>query len=290
MLLLPVALMLTIVGALAYAMTRDGSISAAAVDAQYDTEVARYLAEAGVNLAKWQNEQRGCNSEASFGTIADLPGGSVKLNNIDDIKHGLRVDVTSKTTAGASVRLTRDVLVHDIINLPPGVTLGGLTGNDTTIIKDSPLTGPQLSALPYLELSDGKSHGLIRFAPGLPENPMVIRAELKLHAFRSNSTQPRKLIVHRLMRNDWSAGNATWTKPWVNAGGDYIGLPITSAPVTTGLTILRIEGLVDAWANERIPNYGLLLKPDGMLGDQFHSFDSNTYAPQLVVRYAPRCG
>jgi type II secretory pathway component PulK len=55
--LLPMTLALALVAVVAYGMTRDGAMNVSAVDAQFDTERARYLAEAGVNLVKWRNQQ-----------------------------------------------------------------------------------------------------------------------------------------------------------------------------------------------------------------------------------------
>ena len=52
--LLPVTLVLAIVGTLAYVMTRDGTMNVSTIDAQYETDRMRYLAEAGVNLLKFR--------------------------------------------------------------------------------------------------------------------------------------------------------------------------------------------------------------------------------------------
>jgi hypothetical protein len=285
-LLLPVALTLAIVGALAYTMTREGSMDVSAVDARYDTEVARYLAEAGLNLAKWQNAMRGCGNDDGFGTVT-LPGGQIVSDDVDSKNGGsnLSVSLTATTNRGA-VHSFDDVVVP-MVDLADVGEVTVSSGSDTTIRDGS----TNLSGADYLETSDGKSHGVISFSlPSQVRNAAVISAILKLTQVDTKSTQPvRSLAVHRVTR-DWSAGSATWTAPWSSPGGDYAPNPAATVDIAGNAQYSwRIDALVQDWTNKTSSNYGVLLKPSGLLDARFGSFERSGSKPQLTVRYFPRC-
>ena len=297
MLLLPVALMLAVVGTLTYTMTREGSMSLASVNADYETEAARYLAEGGARLAIWQNERIGCSSEIAFGKL-DLPGiGSITSGTIKrEGSNTMNISVSATTPARPSnpppaefVITGRKVMVHKRADLTT-ITLNGAGGNDTSIKLG---VSNSLASAKELELSDGKAHALIRFSmPGDTDNAVILSAQLKLVQLYTDSTQPGSLAVHRVMR-DWGAGTS-WDSPWSTPGGDYA--PSATASVAVGPELkeygLPIEGLVQSWANKTIDDkQGVLLKPSGMLNARFHSLDAATTSnkPKLVVRYYPRC-
>ncbi len=69
------------------------------MDAEYDIEVARYLAESGVHLAKWQNENASAAaSEIGFGKL-DLPGiGSLVAGTIEREGQGRSLHVSVSAT------------------------------------------------------------------------------------------------------------------------------------------------------------------------------------------------
>lgn len=293
MLLLPVALTLAVVGALAYTMTREGSMSLSSVDADYDTETARYLAEAGLNLVKWQNQKRGCGSEVGFGSFA-FPEGAGKIGEIStgEIKRKsggiLEVSLTATTNRQAVHNLSAfRTTVYDRGDLKTA-TLNGPGGNDTSITRDTTVS---LASRDWLELTDGRSHAVIKFTlPSELNNGSVVSAELKLTQQTSNSSQnPRSLAVHRLTR-DWGPG-ATWSSPWSTPGGDYDPVAAASVNIAGDSEYTwRIDDLVQGWANGTVDNQGVLLKPNGLLDARFYSLDAgNSYEPKLVVRYYKRC-
>lgn len=290
--LLPVTLVLAIVGTLAYAMTRDGAMNVSAVDAQYETDRARYLAEAGVNLVKWRNEQAGCGSALGFTSpVTALDGGTITASGISYKKPGLGMTVTASTARGTVNTVVIDekqpVALHDIAKKVE-VTLSAQNSSDTFIRKDpSNILG---SGAAYLETTDGNAHGLIKFgASGVPADIMIVEATLRLYLASVQSTQPGSLGIHRLLR-DWSLLMG-WTSGWTNAGGDFA--PQASATMTNllapGWYTTRIDTLVQTWITRPAVYYGLLMKPTGLVTARFSSFEATANQPQLFLRYYPLC-
>jgi len=302
-LLLPVALTLALVGTLAYTMTREGSMAVSSVDADYDTEMARYLAEGGAHLVKWQNERSSCSSETAFGTF-EMPGEIGSSKSIGKIttgtvkregKNTLNITVGAATPdrpgmPGAEYKISeRKVWVHNR-NDPTAVTLNGASGNDTTITRD--IVTSQSSDKEVV-LSDDKSYVVLKFdLPGDMDSATILSAQLKLVQSNTDATQPGFLTVHRVTR-DWTSG-ATWTAPWTTPGGDYVAEATARMAVAPTLKeyVVPIESLVQSWANKTtIDKHGVLLKPGGLLNARFHSLDADLTSnkPKLVVRYLPRC-
>jgi len=290
-LLLPVALTLAVIGTLAYAMTREGSMNVSAVDAQYDIEVARYLAASGLQVAKWRASLDDCDDdEANFGTLK-LPGGSVKVSSVALKKGILTVGLTATTDRnGAVVSLSQAMQLIDLDN-PKAATIMGPGDADTTIVRNG--TG-NLANADTLTATEGTAHPLIVFKlPPDLDRGSVIQADLKLTKKSGNASQPGRLLaVHRITR-EWGK-NATWTTPWTNPGGDYVETPAASVVIDpgngayNGVYPLRIDTLAQGWANSPPTNYGVLLKPTAMSNVPFISFDGAN-KPELTVRYYKRC-
>ncbi len=285
-LLLPVALTLGVIGALAYTQTREGSMQVSGVNAEYDAEVARYLTESGLHLARWQNAKAGCTKEVSFGTV-DLPGGRVVATKIDRRAKGeLRITLNATASRG-TVRSLTDLRtnVYDITDVRE---VTALVGADTTIVNGSTANFEKSDTL---ELSDDKSRALLKFAPlpGELDNASVLNAQLTFMLYDLNAAQAtRTLTAHRLTR-DWNAGTS-----WTDIGAAWSPADVASVAIADGIPkayTLDIAGLVDAWSSKTIPNQGVLLKSNGLLNARFYSLDTATVGnrPKLVVRYHPRC-
>jgi Tfp pilus assembly protein PilX len=317
-LLLPVALTLVVVGALAYAMTRDAGMSVARVDAAYDTEVARYLAEAALNLARSKNNTSCASGAASFPatklyryslassdigtTTADQVGTmtansmSVVGNNSNSDKGNLIADVSSSTmtSPAASLRIVRTVFRYNLSNLKTATITGG--GGASTFIYTGANPVPQGSAS-YLELTDNgpgdQSYGLVRFSLStIAKNALVKDATLRLKRNEGESTAlpNRKLDLYRLT-SAWDPASATWSVPWVKPGGDYPATSVASSPINdNGSYTWHLDGLVAGWVDGTMPNNGVLLKPTGLIDSRFSAFtNSDGNGPQLTVNYYERC-
>ena len=317
-LLLPVTLTLVIVGALAYAMTRDAGAAIGNVEADYDTEAARYLAEAALNLTRWRNNQQQCGAVARFqptplyrynlanGRVGTAPAdlvGTMSLNDVvivknnsDNLKNGIAVDVSSATTTlpAAAHRIVRTVPRYDLGSKKDAVIRGNNGAN--TFIYAGPNATPQ-GSMAYMELTDDgpsrQSYGLLHFGMGpIPKNALVREATLKLKRFDGEwfPLLGRKVDIHRVT-TAWDYRTATWSFPWSKAGGDYAAEPVASAMITISAPYYwRIEALVAGWVDGTMPNHGLLLKPTNLDKSRFSAFASGTSdGPELTVTYHERC-
>ena len=298
-LLLPVALTLAVIGTLAYTMTREGSMNVSAIDAQYDTEVARYLAASGIQYAKWRMSKAGCDKNAAdFGTLTLNNGstvlGTVAVSTTSWKKPVLTITLSATTSRptgnGAVNTLTRDEQVVDFGDLKQA-TIIGPGDADTTIVLNGVTN---LANADTLTATEGSAHPLIVFKlPGDLDRASIIQADLKVTKKSGNANQPgRVLAVHRITR-DWKK-DATWTSPWTAPGGDYVTTPAASVVIDpgngafNGAYVWRIDSLAQAWANDPSQNFGVLLKPTALANVPFISFDGST-KPELVVRYYRRC-
>lgn len=320
-LLLPVTLTLVVVGALAYAMTREAGMNVASVEAAYDTEQARYLAEAALHLARWRNHQQDCGALARFqptplyryslatGNVGTTPSdlvGTMTLNDIkeitnnaNDLKGSITVDVSSATTAdpAGSQRIVRTVPRYELDDQKQIILRGG--GGASTFIRTGPNATPQ-GSMAYMELTDdgpnNQWYGLVRFdLSPLQKNALVKEATLKLRRFHGEISPlfGRSVDLYRIT-TPWDPRTATWSFPWSKAGGDYADDAVASTPIFTTFSAVnyywRIDTLVAGWVNGTLANNGVLLKPVKLQESRFNAFPSGSSdGPELTVTYYERC-
>lgn len=295
-LLLPVALTLAIVAALAYTMTSDGSMNVSAVDDQYEIEVARYVAASGIQIAKWRMAKNNCDvNQAKFGTL-NVPDGTVTVSSAVKSPGLLKVAVNASTGRNAVQAVSSTWPVYEFDIPAKAATMIGKGDDDTTLVRTG--TGPDKATL---EATDGDAHPLVSFnlPPELADKGSLIQATLKITKQSGNSTQAnRALGVHRLTR-DWKTPESSWTYAqknvlWTTPGGDYDPAPVASIVIDPGGSAFngaytaRIDSLVQGWADGSYPNYGILLKPTRLVNALFVSFDGGN-KPELTVRYFKRC-
>lgn len=288
--LLPVVLALAVVGALAFSMTRAGGMGAAAVDADYEIARVRYLAEAGVTLARWQNEQEGCGSTKRHTAPVLFPGGQVTIDRVGKADRGVSVDVTASLdpvaagAAPATLALSREVQMRSVkeAEFDDDEEIGD------TYIGSAGATGVDKEQT--LVVADGKSHALIRFK-AIPElkDSIVARAELRLELDSSPKLLGASgtLSVHPIER-EWPPKDVSWTAPWTAPGGDA-GPAAGSVQLrsSTGEFAIRIDALVQDWA-AGVPEFGMMLRSQGVTEAKIDSFESGD-SPALFVRYYTLC-
>ena len=288
--LLAVSLLLVVLGALAFMVARQSAMAANAVNAQYDTEAARYLAEAGLNVAKWRDQQTTCTKNATLVKPSRIDASGTYMAVI--IKGGKTVDIDAigATDAGAKVSISRlNVVTHT--NVSSQLVIANDKQTDTFISRDaqSAQGGQQ-----YLELTQGRASALMQFTlPPELDQAIITKADLTMTQYQSNSVLPAQVVsAHRLTRT-WNAGSATWVSPWSSSGGDYT--PGNAAANTVTINGNKaytwdITALVDGWANNAFSNYGLLLLADGPLQQAlFYSFESPVNKPTLRITYYQKC-
>jgi len=289
LLLLPVAIALAVMGALAYSMTRGGAADAGAVDAQYDVEATRYLAEAGLRLAKWQNEKKGCKSELRF-TNVRLPGvaGAMSVSTLEVDKEKFKATVTATSDRGTVSSLSGDKMMFFDRSDEDDTTL---KPKDTYISSISPNESYNNSG--SLAATDGKAHILVSMPLGeIPNDARATKATLWMFLSSSNSVQTvRGLAAHAVTRG-WSDGSATWNSPWnTSPGGSYDPRPETFTPIAGAGEWYKWElgPLVRRWESGAQNNFGVLLKPTGLNGAIFNSVDAGIRKLYVDVSYHLRC-
>lgn len=295
MLLLPVALALAIVGIAAYAATREGGMSVSAVNARYEYEAARYLAEAGVNLAVWQNAKRNC--QAPVFDPVQMGGGSIGMDGaITKAGSGTLAFAVLASYGGATYRIDRRSSIqmpfYDL-NKKSTANISAKAGDDTFIKQSSNV---DQHAQKYIEMSDVpffNSNGLIMFADLGPidkAGTRVVQANLELSlTSMAVATLPRYVSAHRVLRN-WN-DTATWTSPWSTPGGDYLATPAAVTPIADINTryVFPLLNLTRDWINNPSQNFGVMLKPTGMIAARFESNEGSGARPLLVATYYPPC-
>ena len=110
----------------------------------------------------------------------------------------------------------------------------------------------------------GNSRGVIRFdLSDIPANATITSARLYLYEMSAKSNLV--VYVYRITGN-WTENTVTWDFPWTSNGGDF------DSSVAYALFIpgqqdcsitLELTGLVQDWADEIYPNYGILLNAVG---------------------------
>jgi len=256
-LLLAVALLLAVMAALAFGMSRAAGMDAQAVSADYERRKLGYLAEGAVAAAKWYNQAR-CGSQNL--PALSLAGATLSATVAKSSPKTIDISAAA-TTADATSRLARaGVAVFDFAN-PENKDLGG--GFVDTYID--PGLGVQSNA-DSLVLTSSQSNVLLSWdTKDVPKDSTILSARLTLTQSAGGSS-PRTVDVHQVT-TDWDA-NATWYRArglltfWSNPGGDYNATPAASAVVpTTGSASWDLTALVSDWYNNDKPsNQGMLLR------------------------------
>lgn len=287
--LVPVALALAVTGALAWAMVRESSMDVASVRLAYEAQVARYLAEAGLNLVRWQNEQSSCSSTLAFGSVS-LPGGTVTTNSVQNVSGGLAIDVSAATPGGGSARLVRAAMPVYDSHQRKSLTLHGKTSVDDSWLVQGQSTA--LGAKNSFQLTDGAERGVVQFNLTSIGDALIVNAQMQLAQEAPSKTLSSTMLVYvNRATTSWNESNATWDFPWLNLGGDFIDPPDAVMPVDkkNAYYSTRIDALADAWIRQTVPNDGVLLTSLGLDQAKFGQSEDDGHSPKLVAAYYPRC-
>ncbi|GAC1412881.1 MAG: hypothetical protein NVSMB6_14770 [Burkholderiaceae bacterium] len=313
-LMITVALMLAVLGALAFVMTREGGTVASRGDLTRDGAVAAYLARAGFVQQQWSADNAGCSGYQPVSSDK-LPGGtfsttitptSGKLVTITST--GLATLGTSAVpTGGRATRSRSNVTIHQVA-MPVQAMPFYPGGGDTFVYGPNNVQAQRNfsgdDVLYVAKTTNGRA--LLRFdLTSIPVNSTIVKATLQLSRYRGDAYTYGTVSVHPVTTN-WTYNGVTWNTPgtggsWSTPGGDFAGydasIPPTASVLSgenTHLWDLQPE-LVDRWVNQaaNFPNYGVILNAETNTGD--FTFVSSIGAiaaadkPILTVSYHPPC-
>jgi len=291
--LLVVSILLAMTAALAFMLGREGAVATHAVDAQYDSAAARYLAEAALAQARWVNQADKCSSvdvaQVAFGAgKIHAAVAKVSSKNVDIVATGT-TSATAANPAAMFIIRRNAVVLHKFSKTNPPLDLPG--GVDTYMDAASPAT-PYGSAN-TLALRSGTANVLLSWPTTDIENDaLVLSATLTLRQTVTSSVA-RPISVHRVLRA-WNA-NATWRRAggaaWNTPGGDYSAAVATATAGTATDVSWDVTALVAGWYNGTIPNNGMLLRlTNPGQSATFHSMQADpARRPILHVTYAKPC-
>ncbi len=313
--LLPVALTLAVVAAVAFLLTQQGAFNAGSVLREQQKDTALYAAEAGLNHAKWTLNRLNCSGYTDISSTS-LGAHSYTASVTDDSGAALtsgspaNISVTGTHANGASYSLERNgVKIYQFptqqLFLQPDAT----AGKDTYFYEWKSTWNYGLSTEFWVDnvFLDSEAHSLLQFdLSGLPANAVIQSATLELYQ-HSPSAKGGDVSVHRVT-GAWEEGIKTggigassWTESapainWTNAGGDYDATAATTTSVAAGGVgwyQWDIKSLVQGWADASYPNQGLMLVPTTPNSSAyFRSSDYSTplLRPKLSITYACECG
>lgn len=295
--LLSVSIALAVVAAAALLTARETGMRAQSVSAQRDTDVARFLAEAGLSHAKWKSNKASC--AAMQNTAGELPGlGSFTATVVQTSGRTINIVSTGTTASGASATVTRNgVLIRTAVE-----SLATLeSSKDATLLGSSPsLEKLSTGTAANIELTRNTGNVLIEFSlPGeVKSGATLLSASLSLYQLQSGSPQNATVEVHRVSA-PWDGTKATWILArdgigWTNPGGDHVPVSVATAIVRpqVGVYDWDVTAMVEGWTHNGLDNYGFLLKTASPVKEaKFGSREFSTAAsrPKLTLRYRKVC-
>lgn len=223
--LLPVVLAITLVAVIAFLLNREGTIAVDMVAAEAQTDQVRYVAEAGLRHALWKAQHGSCN-------ITDIP--STAFGD-----HSYQATITP-TAASVPTTLYSAPVDQDtwLSELAPTVNYG----NDAEL-KANNQAGDNKRALYRFDLS------------AIPAGWRVLSATAKFFVTQNDPAAP--VNVYRIT-DDWAEGSATWS----STADRYDSRLLAAIPARQNSNVwvtVDLAGLVQAWLDGAVPNYGVML-------------------------------
>jgi hypothetical protein len=308
-LLLTVCLMLAILAALAFNLSRSAGMGAHSVSSDYERRSAAYLAQSGVAVAKW-NSQLACGSNGNL-TFA-LNGGSVNTvfakgakpppGSPAGLPPGMAVSANATSAGGASAAAGGANL--NVVDLSPSLsnqpfeqkTLGGITD---TVIGPLILVAPGPATNTTLTLNSnpvGSSTALLQFPmKDVPAYAQVINATLSLTqtSGKGMSATVNLYRMTTLWKNDATAAYPTLGANWT--GNDWSSVLAAWASAGAPVLTFNVTSLADGWVSGLVPDDGMMLRlKDPNQTATFYSNEAgagvpNSSKPTLTVSFAKPC-
>ncbi|MBL3618560.1 MAG: DNRLRE domain-containing protein [gamma proteobacterium endosymbiont of Lamellibrachia anaximandri] len=258
--LLPVMLAITLVAAIAFSMNYESASETNAVSSELEADQARYLAEAGLNHARWQLEQAGC------GPFSDLAGQAFG-------NHSYSATITPNNAGGTITAYNVSIIADAMIKSDTATTNYGGDAQLSTYFNFIP---------------SSTQRTLYRFDienAGIPVGAVVVSAVAKIFVVDSNDSA--SVTAHQITA-DWTEGAVNWDN--INTSHDSTSLAsIPSGSPVGEYVSVNITSLVQGWINGSTANQGIMLKTTS-IGDlaQFTSQEHGNIdqRPLLEVKIA----
>ena len=300
-LLVTVVLILGVLAAMALLLSMHASLDSALSTKHVESTTLDYLAESGVQHAKWHLAQNtGCSV---YTDLPDTPfaGGTYGASINPKSGSPVTIAATAGLADGTTRTLTLDgIKVYDRAAPSVAVLVPGAEGKDAWIEGESGHTNHNKddNELRTSSQIGNEYRTLLQFdLTALPSGAVVHTATLELYLQSFGSSDV--VEAHVLLR-DWTENGVTWNaydgvSAWDTPGGDYDPASAGSFLADgTGPKAMDITDVVANWASGAQPNYGLmLLSPPSAGGsaNKYHSSDkSNEPHPKLTLTYICECG
>jgi len=259
--------------------------------------------------------------------INGQPNFGITLNSTVDGVHGqynsresanppyLEVIVGTPPTSPALLKangtlangVTRDITRSDVILVQHPESFvqwqhDAVLGVDAYIWEFNPTTNYGIDDETWVSRStNNTSLSLFKFdVDGLLPGTRILNATLSLHHESGNNPNV-PVSAHRII-NPWDEANVTWREreagtDWDTYGGDFDDQVISNTLVGPTSNIRYewdLTSLVQGWADNAYPNYGVALRTPqvGSIGERFYSSDETieTRRPRLTITYTCTCG
>lgn len=309
--LVPVVLMLSLIGSIAYIIGMESSMTSRSMDRQFEARQAGYTAEAAYHHARWRLERTpNCTG---YSTLTSTLGASSYTATVTP-DNGSPVMVTATGMTGTDSTGTVQGSVTTFSDNATVVLQPGSEGIDA-FIWDGAHEDTNFGVSPILRLdSTGKEQAiLIQFdVSALATGAIIRKADLELYAYSGTLEQSGVVRAHNLTVN-WvegvlddqepnsGDGVTYWSPnggpPWSDAGGDFDPSPAAETAIPNGTPAWftwDVTNSLIGWSEDTLANHGLLLRVSS--GDlnrrEFASSDATdaTLRPKLTIEYACACG
>ena len=299
--LIPVILTLTLLAAIAFMLSRQGAINAGGVVREHQPDVARYVAEAGMNNTIWQANAANCTgytdlTDVSLGehsyttTITPTTGSPVAINAV------------GTHSQGVSYSIQRDLV--NVYQPPTTLVIQPDAANGKDAYLWYPSTTDNYGSVRETwvsTMSNDKTVALYEFDLGaVPAGVKILSATLSLHhgqGWDSNVPISAHQITNAWNETEVSWDNRTSAQAWDNPAGDFDPQVIDTTLVGPTSKIRyewQLKSVVEKWVNGGQPNYGVLLRTTApnIDGERFYTSDDTdpTRHPRLTITYACECG
>ncbi len=299
--MLPVAIIIAVVGSIAYLISNQTTFNVNSVSAYSEDTYTDYVAQAGLQHALWTANKSGCSNYAMVDTAFGAHSYNAVFAPTDESP--VNITVTGTLANGNTRSITRNnVPIYDYTSPATIILQPGSEGKDSFIEGQSSHTDHNKENDNHLRInsqSTKEDRILIQFdLSTLPSTAIIESASLELNV-SNNKGLASTIEVYRITR-DWTEDGVTWesyngTNDWSTAGGDYDPQLINSFLIdSVGPKTVDLSVITQAWVDQSIPNYGIIMVSPSTSTNSEKKIDSSdnpstVTRPKLTINYYCEC-